>query len=74
LPERKRTAQGFHHEANGDFKTVTEFNGYEEMVKTLSFDCKYADGVKKRTHRRLLYETPVSGLHLQTKSNHSWHS
>ena len=27
LPERKKTAQGFHHEANGDFKTVTEFNG-----------------------------------------------
>ena len=22
LPERKETAQGFHHEANGDFKTV----------------------------------------------------
>ena len=28
LPERKETAQGFHHEPNGDFKTVkTEFNG-----------------------------------------------
>ena len=27
FPERKETAQGFHHEANGDFKTVTEFNG-----------------------------------------------
>jgi hypothetical protein len=26
LPERKETPQGFHHEANGDFKTVTEFN------------------------------------------------
>ena len=25
LTERKETAQGFHHEANGDFKT--EFNG-----------------------------------------------
>jgi hypothetical protein len=22
LPERKETAQGFHHEVNGDFKTV----------------------------------------------------
>ena len=29
LPERKKTAQGFHHEANGDYKTVTEFNGYD---------------------------------------------
>ena len=27
LPERKETAQGFHHEVNGDFKTVAEFNG-----------------------------------------------
>ena len=27
LPERKETAQGFHHESNGDFKTVTGFNG-----------------------------------------------
>ena len=27
LPERKETAQGFHHENNCDFKTVTAFNG-----------------------------------------------
>ena len=27
LPQRKETAPGFHHEANVDFKTVTEFNG-----------------------------------------------
>ena len=27
LPERKETTQGFYYEANGDFKTVTEFNG-----------------------------------------------
>jgi hypothetical protein len=26
-PERKEPPQGFHHEANGDFKTVAEFNG-----------------------------------------------
>jgi hypothetical protein len=25
LPERKETTQGFHHEANGDFKTVTSY-------------------------------------------------
>jgi hypothetical protein len=30
LPERKETAQGFHHEANGEFKTVTEFNGCDK--------------------------------------------
>jgi hypothetical protein len=27
LPNRKETAQGFHHKANGDFKTFTELNG-----------------------------------------------
>jgi hypothetical protein len=27
LPERKVTTQGFHHEANDEFKTVAEFNG-----------------------------------------------
>ena len=27
LPERKETAQGFYHKDNGDFETVTEFNG-----------------------------------------------
>ena len=27
LLERKETTQGFHHKANGDFKTVTEVNG-----------------------------------------------
>ena len=27
LPERKETAQGFYHEANGDFKTVTVLHG-----------------------------------------------
>ena len=30
LPERKETAQGFHHEVNGVFKTVTEFNGCDK--------------------------------------------
>jgi hypothetical protein len=27
LLERKEIAQGFHHEANGDFRTDTDFNG-----------------------------------------------
>ena len=31
LPERKETSQGFNHEANADFKTVTEFNGYDTV-------------------------------------------
>jgi hypothetical protein len=33
LPEKKETAQGFHHEANGDFRTVTEFNGCDSSPK-----------------------------------------
>jgi hypothetical protein len=31
LLERKETAQGFHHDASGDFKTVTEFIGCERI-------------------------------------------
>ena len=42
----------------------------KEMKKILALDCKYAEGVKKRTHRKLLYKTSDSGLHLQTKGNH----
>ena len=42
----------------------------KEMEKTLVFDCKYAEEVEKITQRKLLYKTPVSGLHLQTKGNH----
>ena len=29
LPENKKTTQGFHHEANGDSKTVLEYNGFD---------------------------------------------
>ena len=32
LTERRETAQGFQHEANGDFKTVTEFNGCDSVT------------------------------------------
>ena len=42
----------------------------KEMEKIRAFDCKYAEGVETRTHRRLLYKTPVYGLHLETKGNH----
>ena len=43
MPERKETAQGFHHEANCDFKKVTEFNGCNR--RTLGMDqqqCSYS--------------------------------
>ena len=39
LPERKETTQGFHHEANGDFKTVTECNGCDR--RKLKMDQQY---------------------------------
>ena len=43
LPARKETAQGFPHEANGDFKTVTEFNSCD--MRELRMDqqhCSYS--------------------------------
>ena len=33
LLERKETAQGFHHEAIGDFNTVKEFNGCDRRTE-----------------------------------------
>ena len=41
LPERKETTQGFHHEANGDFKTVTEVNGYDMRNLRMDQHCSY---------------------------------
>ena len=35
LPERKETTQGFHHEVNSDFKTVTEFNGCDRRKRRM---------------------------------------
>ena len=36
LPESKETAQGFHNDANGDFRTITEFNGCD--IRKLRMD------------------------------------
>jgi hypothetical protein len=36
----------------------------KEIENILAFDCR---GSRKEKHRSLLYKTPVSGLHLQTK-------
>jgi hypothetical protein len=44
-----------------------------EMENILVFDCKYAERVEREHNRWLLYKTPVSGLHLQTKGNHGIH-
>jgi hypothetical protein len=43
LLERKETAHGFHHEANGDFKTVTEFNGCDRRKLMMDQQhCRYS--------------------------------
>jgi hypothetical protein len=43
LPERKETVKGFHHEANGDFKTVTEFNGCDRrQLRMDQQHCSYS--------------------------------
>jgi hypothetical protein len=43
LSERKETAQGFHHEANGDFKTVREFNGCDRRKLRMDHQrCSYS--------------------------------
>ena len=42
LPERKDTTQGFHHETNGDFKTVTEFNGCVRRELRMEQHCMYS--------------------------------
>jgi hypothetical protein len=42
LPVRKETAQGFHHEAIGDFKTVTEFNGCDRKLRMDQQHCSYS--------------------------------
>jgi hypothetical protein len=43
LPERKETAQGFHHEANGNFKTDTEYNGCDRRkLRTDQQCCSYS--------------------------------
>ena len=49
LPERKETAQGFHHEANVDFKTVTEFNGCDRRKLRMNQEhCSYSTILVKR--------------------------
>ena len=43
LLERKETAQGFHHETKGDFKTVTEFNGCDRRkLRMKQIPCSYS--------------------------------
>ena len=42
LPERKETAWGFYHEANGDFKTVTEFNGCDRRKLRIDQHLSYS--------------------------------
>ena len=41
LPERKENAQRFHHEANGDFKTVTELSGCDRRKLRMDQHCNF---------------------------------
>ena len=52
LPERKDTAQGIPHEANVDFRRVTEFNGCDRRIMRMDQHCKtnLNDRVKRRKH------------------------
>ena len=48
--ERKELAQGFHNEANGDFKTGTEFNGCDrEKLRMVQQHCSYSTILTKLT-------------------------
>ena len=50
LPETKETAQGFHHEANGDFKTGAEFNGCDRRkLKMDQQTCSYSTILNEMT-------------------------
>ena len=43
FPERKETAEGFRHEANSDFKAVTEFNGCDGRKRRMDQQhCSYS--------------------------------
>ena len=43
LPDRKETTHGFHHEASGDIKTVTEFNGCDRRKLRMNQQrCSYS--------------------------------
>jgi hypothetical protein len=53
LPETKETAQGFHHEANGDFKTAAEFNGCDgRKLKMDQQTCSYSTILTEMTERK----------------------
>jgi hypothetical protein len=42
LPERKKASQGFHLQANGDFKTATEFNTCDGTNQHITeYHCSY---------------------------------
>jgi hypothetical protein len=69
LPERKETTQGFHHEDNGDFKTVTEFNACDRLKLRMDQQhCSYSTiltylrRVKRRKSVQDLKNTPKQVL------------
>ena len=76
LSERKETAQGFHHEANGDFKTVTELNGCERRKLRLDQQhCSFSDEIRATLvhhvliHGRTMREAGQLGMVLWLRSS-----
>ena len=48
-PEKKETTQGFHHEANCDFLTVSAFNGSDRRKLRILYNTNLIDRLEIRT-------------------------
>ena len=56
VAEKKGTPQGFHHEDNGDLKTVREFNGCDRRKLRLDQQhCSYNPNLNDRVKKGSLY-------------------
>ena len=52
LPERNETVQGFHHEANGDYKTITSLMAVKGENWMDQQHCSYNTNLIDRVKRR----------------------
>ena len=61
MPERKETTRGFHHEANGDFKIITEFNGCDRRKLRMDQQhCSCTNPNERMKRRKRLYIIQIS--------------
>jgi hypothetical protein len=63
LPERKETTQGFHHEANDDFKTVTKLNGCDRRKLRMDQHCTYSTIIDRAKRRKPVNNKTISPKH-----------